>query len=606
MNMPKKCVVTGALPRLPKKISTLYLDVETISGNPSRGATLPYMGDRICGVAFTYDSCKKSWYIPIRHQPQDELFGEAMPNLEVSKAIDYIQALLNISTKWVNHNIKFDAHFLSVEGIEISTKLVDTLTLAKLVDMQSKNYGYGLKQLAKAWCGIEADEKEVVKEELKKRKTKDFGDIPADILGVYACADVCMNRELWKEIQRRKYEGIEKVWKLEIELTQTLFEIEKRGIIADTEALALSRETSQTQLAKIETEINSLGYGEVNPASPSALASFVTDVLELPVIKVTEKGQVSMNSEAVHGYMELENVIGDEKLSLFFSLLDKYRERSQFVNLYAEGWLSYINKKERMYPMYRQTVATGRMACAQPNMQQLNSEAKRFIVPSVGNSFLSLDYSQIEYRVIASLTRDENIFSVYKENPETDFHSYVAELCGIGRKPAKTVNFGIAFGMGERSLVGSLAESLGREEAEQESANILSSYHKKFPKIKQIATLAMRRAKMRGWIKTLTGRRRALDGNFTHKAFNTAVQGTAADIAKERLIAVEKDELLKNAGVTIRAVVHDEFLLEGPTKAIECPEIREHIENIMVSTTIDLGIPLLVSGGISNTSWADT
>ena len=117
--------------------------------------------------------------------------------------------------------------------------------------------------------------------------------------------------------------------------------------------------------------------------------------------------------------------------------------------------------------------------------------------------------------------------------------------------------------------------------------------------------MATQRARSRGWIRTLTGRRRALDANFTHKAFNTAVQGTAADIAKERLIAVDNDELLRGAGVTVRAVVHDEFLLEGPSEAIESPDIREHIENIMVSTTLDLGIPLLVDGGISKTSWAN-
>jgi len=101
------------------------------------------------------------------------------------------------------------------------------------------------------------------------------------------------------------------------------------------------------------------------------------------------------------------------------------------------------------------------------------------------------------------------------------------------------------------------------------------------------------------------GRRRALDANFTHKAFNTAVQGTAADIAKERLVVVNSDELLLNAGVTVRAVVHDEFLFEAPTPAAECPEILERIEELMTATTVDLGIPLLVSGGKSKVSWAE-
>jgi DNA polymerase-1 len=593
------------LPRLPDNIHTLYLDVETMSGNPGRGALLPYMGDRICGVAFTFDSTSMSWYLPLRHKPSDELFDKEVVNLPLDSAGSFLQELLDRSDFWVNHNIKFDAHFLHVEGLQITSTMIDTLTLATLVDMQAKEFGYGLKPLARDWCGQSTDEQDIIKKELLRRKTKDFGDIPAFILGPYACKDVQINRELWREIQRRRYEDIKDVWNIEVNLTRSLFHIEQRGLKVDSEALESSREVSLSQIATIESQMDGLGFGEVNPSSPAALTEFVINRMGLPVVGVTGSGRPSMNSEAINGYLELPEVLECDKFTEFFNLLEKHRERSQFIALYAEGWLGHIDNNEMLHPMYRQTVATGRMACAQPNMQQLNKEAKQFIVPAAGNAFLSLDYSQIEYRVIASLTQDERILNAYRDNPDTDFHKYIAGLCGIGRKPAKSVNFGIAFGMGERKLTRALAKELGREEAEHEAASILRTYHNRFPRIKQVADLAMRRAMARGWIKTMYGRRRALDKDRSHKAFNTAVQGTAADIAKEQLVAVDCDELLSNAGVSVRAVVHDEFLLEGPRDAIACPEIVEHIQNLMTSPSIELGVPLLVKGGTSEISWED-
>ena len=599
-------IINGAecLPRLPRKITSLFLDVETVSGDCSRGGLLPYSGDRICGVAFTFDDCSSAYYLPLRHKPSDELFGEAVKNIPIDSAVRFLQDLLDRSKYWINHNIKFDAHFMCVDGLQITPTMIDTLTLAKLVDMQSKNFGYGLKPLARAWCGEETGEQETIKKELSRRKTHDFGDIPAEMLGTYACQDVHLNRSLWKEIKKRRYIGAEKVWNIEVVLTKVLFNIEQRGLKVDTEALQSARESSLSKIAKIESDIDLLGFGEVNPSSPTALAEFVVNRMNLPIIGVTSSGKPSINAAAIDGYMELPEVVGDEKVLQFFQLLDKHRERSQFVALYAEGWLPHINNDEMLHPMYRQTVATGRMACGSPNMQQLNKEAKQFIVPAVGNSFLSLDYSQIEYRVIASLTRDERIFNAYQKDPNTDFHKYIADLCKIERQPAKTVNFGIAFGMGERKLTEALTRELGSDTAKQEASTILRTYHSRFPKIKKVADLAMRRALARGWVKTMYGRRRSLDKEFTHKAFNTAVQGTAADIAKEQLIAVDSDDLLRNAGVTVRAVVHDEFLLEGPTAAIECPEIVERVKELMTSPSIDLGLPLLVDGGSSNTSWA--
>lgn len=586
-------------------VDQLFLDVETISNNPKRGGVKPYHGDEIVGIAFTFNDAERAWYLPLRHKDSMLLYDEEVNNLPLDKVTRYVSSLFANASQWINHNLKFDAHFLANEGVVFGDcKFVDTLTLAKLVDMQSQLGGYGLKPLAKKWCGAATDEQDEVKVYLRACGSKDFGDVHAPVLGKYACADVSMNRELWKEIVRRMYVGIDSVWDMEVNLSKTLFDVERRGLLVDTEALARAREAAMSKIATIESEIEEMGFREVNLNSTKSIVTFVIETLGLPIIHVTDKGHPSVNSEAINAYLETEAVTDDEKVQKFFRLLDEHRDRSQFIALYAEGWLEHIDENERLHPSYNQTVRTGRMSCGSPNMQQLSSEAKQFIVPKAGNAFISRDYSQIEYRVIASLTQDDRILDAYRNNPETDFHQFIADLCSIERKPAKSVNFGIAFGMGERKLVRYLAQLLGSAEAEAEAGRILSTYHEKFPGIRRVSQQATRLAASRGWIRTFYGRRRALDEGFEHKAFNTAVQGTAADIMKERVVALNDDELLRDAGVTVRAIVHDEVLLEGPADIVENPVIADQIDTILTSPTIDLGLPLYVSGGTSRRDWA--
>lgn len=608
--MPRPVEIITQTDQIPRIIGTtdeLFLDVETASFDDSRGGVRPYQGDRICGVAFTVDRDRRTWYLPIRHRDDHGSlpWPKEYNNVDPAQAMKFFGDLLgNPKINWINHNIKFDAHFFAVEGIEIAARMVDTLTLAKVVDMQSKPGGYGLKSLGRSWCDVETDEQDVVKRQLQRMKTKDFARIDIETLAKYACADVEMNRKLWKAIKKRRYDDIVRVWSIETELTKMLFNIERRGLRVDQRRLREERVRVESDIARIEFDVERLGF-KVDLNSSQSVVEFIVKHLGLPVVAETDKGRPSINSAAINAYTELIVEHPEPKVPEFFRLLEEHRDRSQYLALYLKGWSEWIDDRGIIRPMYQQTVRSGRMSCGQPNVQQLSTEAKGLIAPAPGNSFLRRDYSQIEYRVIASICNDRKAIDAYKEDPNTDFHTFVAHMCGIHRKPAKSVNFGIAFGMGESKLVHQLSSVLGTERAESQAKQILRTYHTTFPAIKATAMLAERRAKSRGWIRTLYGRRRALNDGFTHKAFNSAVQGTAADIMKERVIALECDQKLREENVTIRAVVHDEVLFEGPTKTIESKAIQKHIEKIMCEPTLDLGVPLLTDGGSSSTSWAD-
>jgi DNA polymerase I len=584
----------------------IFLDIETVSNDDHRGGLRPYGGDKVCGISFTFDDEHAAWYLPIRHRLVSGALAFApIANLPVGPVISYLQQILGDPDRtWINHNVKFDAHFLAREGINIRCHLVDTKTLAQVVDMQSKMEGYGLKPLAREWLDLATDEQDEVKSELRSVGSKDFACASIDTLGRYACADVHLNRELWKAIIRRRYENIDRIWSIENELTSTLFRIEQRGLRVDREKIANEKPALEGNIARLEKRVQDLGY-EVDLNSPSALVRFCIEDLGLPVVAETDKGRPSVNSSAISSYREIVTEFADPRIGEFLEILDEHRELTQFLGLYINGWEDWIDDRDVLRPMYNQTVRTGRMSCHSPNFQQLSKRAKTLIVPSAGNAFLSRDYSQIEYRVIGAICREPQILDAYRNDPDTDFHVFVANLCNIDRKPAKSINFGIAFGMGQTKLIRQLATLLGSNTAESQAREIYNSYHQRLPLIRATSRLAEQRAKARGWIRTMYGRRRALDDGFAFKAFNTAVQGTAADIVKERLNALDADRWLANEGVTVRAVVHDEVLLEGPKDAVQHPAISSRVDEILTSVDLDLGVPFAVSGGTSSTCWGE-
>ena len=604
----------------PRKIGELFADAETISKDKKRGGNKPYLGDRAVGWGICVDDNPTGFYVPLRHNEiGNNVFSKQHANIDIGQFRRWMNDAMKHCNSWVNHNIKFDGHLCEVDGIESADRMVDTLTLAKVVDGQRRGQDYALKKITGTWMGENTEARDAVDDELKRMKTRDFGQIDSGILGPYAVDDVHRNRRLWHEINRRRYEGDERVWEMEIKVTRALFNIERRPMQVDQERLSDYRTRYSIIVDQCEDKIEKLGYNS-EALTGARLKSFVFDDLKLPKVAFTDRGQPSINADAIDVYLLHEDVRDDATLRSFFQTLSVYRKHSQFISLYANGWEKWMDSNGIMHPMYNQTVSTGRMSSTSPNFQQLDSDAKSCIIPGAGMAFISRDYSQIEYRVIASICGDERMIAAYRDNPDTDFHQFVADLCGIARRPAKSVNFGIAFTMGLHGLIRQLRASLG-DVSEEQAQEVLTGYNKEFPRVqgvsKAVVNVARSRARFEdgawGFIKTLYGRRRYLQfrkyrnnkderakfTDDTRLAFNSTVQGTAADIMKEALVKMDESEIMRSSGVHVAGAIHDDFVGRGSKDATRDPEVIQEYEAIMCSPSVNLGLPLIASGGRS-------
>jgi DNA polymerase-1 len=310
----------------------------------------------------------------------------------------------------------------------------------------------------------------------------------------------------------------------------------------------------------------------------------------------------------------------------------EYRDEYGFWTKFCKPYLR-LHINEILHSDYNQSVRTGRMSCRNPNAQQLYERAKRLIKPRPGNAFATFDYSQIEFRIIVHYIKDKKAISAYKDNPWTDFHTWVAEICGIPRKAGKTLNFLMGYGGGKNRAMVSLAgvedfvEKV-RNRIEQMlaegtiSANSVDTvfnnlirrvaedtyytYHDRLPTLKQTARNAEYACKGNKAVQNLYGRWRDLPPQFAHVAFNAACQSSAADLIKERLVAIWR--ALQGSKIKIVAAVHDSITVEGPIDQIRDERTINDIVWMMEHPTIldKLRVPIKVNYGISEKDWADS
>ena len=617
-----------ALPNL-SQAKFIYSDVESTAFRHDMYGSKSHKGHRMAGVGITVDDSNTGWYLPLRHKKperQGQLFAEEAKNLSLDVAIEFLSDLFGDESRiWINHNLKFDARMLDADGVRIECQFQDTLSRAKVVDQQSRLGGYEQKRLIREWCGHDTDKEKEVDNKLKKLETKDFAELPIDLCGSYCVEDCFQARELAKEIERRKYEGVERIFRMEDDCSKELFKSERVGVLVDRKELDRKEQEKERTVDELSERAKQLGI-TVDWGSTDQLRELLYKEWNLPVPKWTEKRKESVDEDSLKALSERPEIAGTEREEVF-EVLRKLRAASQFLSFYCHGWENHIGLDGRLHPEFNQIVRTGRMSCKSPNAQQLNKEAKELIIPGEDLSFLSRDYSQVEYRLIVAQSRMRSAIRAYIEDPTTDFHQFVADLCGISRDPeAKQINFGISFGMGEPALKSQLAKSMKGSQAEERAGRIYSTYQNTFPEIREESGRAKRLARKRakrldgeyGWIATMYGRRRALcywryreggDSSFmdeTRKAFNTRIQGTAADIIKDRFIACCRDDLLSSAGVRPILLVHDELLFLGPTDAVNDPEIQSRVDDVMCDLSeIRLPVPLMVSGGQSSTNWRD-
>lgn len=609
----------------PRVSACVYLDVETTSGDRKVKALHPYLGHRICGVAAAIDD-GPAVYAPIRHRAAGSV------NLPVEAVHRWCGDLLSdAATQWVNHGIKFDRHCLHCEGVGTRARMVDTLTLARMA--YSDRSSFGLKELGADLLELPAWD-DPVDSWCKDAKTKDYGEVPIAILGKYALKDVTTTRALHARLSKDLPAECAYTWGIEQQLTPILWDMERRGLrLAPRVEVEKEAYLSLNRMILLTDRISQLAATEFTD-SAQKIHEILCVRKGLPILARSKKTNgPSFDEEALLAYAIHPQVVSDPEAAELVRLILDYREEDTYRTLFLDSFLTKADANNTIHPIYNQVVRTGRMSCSDPNAQQMNQRAKRLIVPRPGMGFMSKDASQIEFRIIGDYIRDRRVIDAYTDDPNTDFHKWVAQLVEIGRKPAKNFNFALAYGAGEAKILRMLAASdeivklVGDEvdlrieagELEpsarrtefmrrcQDRARIAyRRYHERLPGIQYTSKRATRTASGQGYVTNRYGRRRILNSRRCHVAFNTAVQGSAMDFIKERIpLAVE---VCGQFGIDIALSVHDELLFEGEPRDLEAAsaELDRVLTDAGHTGKVQFLIPILwKTGPVVTGSWAE-
>ena len=417
-------------------------------------------------------------------------------------------------------------------------------------------------------------------------------------------AQPVLEKKLSEEGMWRLYEDIE------MPLVFSLYRMEQAGIRADKQALSEYGSRLAVQIEVLEKEIYELCGAAFNINSPKQLGEVLFEQLKLPYGKKTKTG-----------YSTAADIL--EKLAPEYPVVGKileYRQYTKLKSTYADGLSHFIGEDGRIHGKFNQTItATGRISSTEPNLQnipvrmELGREIRKVFVPAEGCVFVDADYSQIELRVLAHMSGDQNLIEAYRHAEDIHavtasqvFHVPLKEVTPLQRRNAKAVNFGIVYGISAFGLSEDL--SITRKEATE----YIEQYFKTYPGIKVFLDGLVKEGKEKGYVTTLFGRRRPVpelsSSNFMQRSFgervamNSPIQGTAADIMK--IAMIRADEELQKAGLTSRIVlqVHDELLVEAPEK--EAEQAAEILEQCMKKAA-DLAVSLEIDIKTGK-SWFET
>ena len=388
-------------------------------------------------------------------------------------------------------------------------------------------------------------------------------------------------------------------------LVPVLFRMEKAGILVDKKALLSYGEELKKKIAELQEEIYAMSGEEFNINSPQQLGVILFEKMQIPGGKKTKTG-----------YSTAVDVL--EKLQEDYPIVGKimeYRTYSKLNSTYAEGLSNYVGEDQRIHGSFQQMVtATGRLSSTEPNLQnipirtEMGRVFRSVFIPKEGSVFLDADYSQVELRLLASLSKDEKLIEAYRKDADIHrvtasevFHVPLDSVTPELRRNAKAVNFGIVYGISAFGLSEGL--SISRQEAKE----YIERYFATYPKVKEYLDGEVAFAKEHSYVKTLFGRRRPLPeihaSNFMRRSFservamNAPIQGTAADIIKKAMVLVDQKLQEKQCKSRIVLQIHDELLLE-----VEKEEL-DTVKEILVSAmenVVSLPVPLIVEATVGN------
>lgn len=574
------------------------IDTETTSLDAMNAAPV--------GISIAFQA-GEAVYIPVGHS-----LTAAPEQLDLQYVLDRLKPHLeNPALKKIGQNLKYDQHVFANYGIALNGIVGDAMLASYIIE---SHLGHGLDELSGRWLGLET----ITYESLcgKGAKQIGFADVAIGPATEYAAQDADFALRLEAHLRAQMDDKqLEMYEKMELPVAQVLFEMERVGVQIDRAELARQSAELGAELVKLEQEAYAAAGQPFNLNSPKQLQEILFDKMGIPTkgLKKTAKGGISTNEDV------LEQLAPDYPLP---KIILKNRSLAKLKSTYTDKLPEMISPRDkRVHTTYAQAVAiTGRLAGNNPNLQNIpirteeGRKVRRAFTAPPGSVIVSADYSQIELRIMAHLSGDKTLIAAF-QNGEDVHRRTAAEVFGIApenvspeqRRYAKTINFGLIYGMGQYGL----AKSLGIDNLS--AKNFIDRYFARYPGVAEYMQRARECAAGQGYVETLFGRRlylpdiRHTNANIRARAeraaINAPMQGTASDLIKRAMIDVSRwlseceaspwDDLLQSKLIM---QVHDELVLEVPEAELDL--VKEKLPQMMAAVDDGmLDVPLAAEVG---------
>mgnify|MGYP001347729678 FL=1 len=576
------------------RIKEFSLDLETTSINA--------LDAEIVGIAISYNS-DEGFYIPLSHETD-------IDQLDLNYVLENLKEILESSKiKKIGQNLKYEILVFKNYSINLGGIYFDTMVASHFLD--SSLQSYSLDNLSRRFL----DHKMLSYKDITKIEKKEisFKQVPVDVAMSYACEDSDITYKLYCIFKDKLLDKdlLVQFHKNEMPFVSVLANLESNGVFIDSKKLNDISAKFEKKINKIEKTIyKSIGY-EFNINSTLQLRDILFDKLKLKPFKKTKKGEFSTDSESLQSIEDQHSIVKE---------ILAYRFYSKLKSTYLDSLPGLINvNSNRVHTSYNQTgTSTGRLSSSNPNLQNIpikTDEGKQiresFSSPKDDSVIISADYSQIELRLLAHFSSDPTMLKSYKNNEDIHlntaseiFEVPINKITSQQRSLAKTINFGIIYGIGPKRL------SLQIDSDIKTAKEYIEKYFSRYSRVKNYFEDTISYTRENGYIETILNRKRYLKDinskNFILRsaneraAINTPIQGSAADIIKLAMININQDKELKNyAKLVIQ--VHDELVFECKKDKVDyvSKKVKNYMEN-----SIKIKVPLKVDIN-KGQSWSD-
>ena len=570
--------------------SQVAFDTETTS--------VDAMQAQLVGMSFAVEG-GTAWYVAVSRETE-----------AAQRMVDIFRPFFeHPSIEKVGQNLKYDLLVLSHYGVEVAGPLFDTMLAHYVVQPEQR---HNMDLLAEKYLHYRTIPIEALIG--SGRTQRNMADLEPKEIVDYACEDADVTLRLYPILKEEmeKYEVTSVFTHIEMPLLPVLARMERNGVRLDTAALEETGRNFTERMQQLETDIYELAGHEFTITSPKQVGVVLFDELQISAkVKKTKTGQYSTSEEVLESLRDKHPIV--EKIL-------QHRALKKLLSTYVEALPKLIHPQTgHIHTSFNQAVtATGRLSSSNPNLQNIpvrgedGREIRRAFVPEEGEVFFSADYSQIELRIMAHLSEDEHMVADFNSGLDIHaataariFHKPIEEVDRDERRKAKTANFGIIYGISAFGLSERMGVSRG------EAKELIENYFSTYPKVREYMNESIERAKQTGYITTQFGRRRYLSdinaGNATvrgyaeRNAVNAPIQGTAADIIKLAMVAI--DRRLREEKLQTRMIlqVHDELNFSVPPTELE--QVR-HLVVEEMERAFQMRVPLVAECG-EGTNWLE-